>query len=85
MLEEFSASLIFPGLKKLMAEKSQNRFRESDPVGSAIVADLLSRQDEVLQRLDELNLRVEAAIKSINDARQRDSEAEPASLSAKAA
>ena len=51
---------------------------ESTASGCEIVANLLSRQDEVLEELNELNSRIEATIKSINAARQQEAAAQQA-------
>lgn len=53
---------------------------ETEPAvdGYEIVANLLSRQDEVLEELNELNTRIEATIKSINVARQTEAATEQA-------
>ncbi len=48
----------------------------AEPSGFEIVANLLERQDEVLVQLDELNGRVEAAIKAIIASRESWIEAE---------
>jgi len=40
--------------------------------GYALVADLMRRQDEAIAGIDELNLRIEAAIREITDARTED-------------
>lgn len=43
----------------------------STATGYEIVADLLVRQEQVLQELDQLNNRIEATIQSITETRQR--------------
>ena len=43
---------------------------QNDPSGYEVVANLLDRQEQVLEDLDDLNTRIEATIKKISEARQ---------------
>ncbi len=46
------------------------RCESSEPlIGYELVADLMRRQDDVIAELDELNVRIESAIKEISEAR----------------
>jgi hypothetical protein len=60
----------------LMSEISSETQPSSDSY--EIVANLLVRQEQVLEELDELNTRIEATIKSINATRQSEAAAEQA-------
>lgn len=55
---------------------------ESQTGESTLVDDLLSRQEEVLKQLDELNTKVESAIDAINRARQLQIQSELANFAA---
>ena len=56
---------------------SNDESKSSNPTltGYELVADMMRRQDEVISELDTLNLRIEAAIKEISDARKLELEA----------
>jgi len=48
---------------------------QASPSGYELVTDMMRRQDEVLEQLDDLNARIELAIKQISAARKSEIEA----------
>ena len=65
---------------------SDSKTEQQDaPTGYEIVANLLDRQEQVLDDLNELNTRIEATIKEISEARQLEAAAEQNSATAEQA
>ena len=62
-----------------------NSEQQDAPSGYEVVANLLDRQAQVLDDLDELNTRIEATIKEISEARQLEAVAEQKSANSEQA
>lgn len=70
---EPATGIEMPEACELKTVEQQN---EQPLTGYALVADMMRRQDEVIAQIDELNLRIEAAIKEISEARKAEIAAE---------
>ena len=61
--------------------KSTSSILDENAQQDEFISDLLARQDSVLERLDELNSRIENAILEIGKARQSSSDSAPEAVS----
>ncbi len=61
-------------------ESPAEALKKGPLTGYELVADMMRRQDEVIEQIDELNSRIEEAIKEISDARKAEQAEEQAAL-----
>ena len=61
-------------------ESPAEAVKKSQLTGYELVADMMRRQDEVIEQIDELNSRIEETIKEISDARKAEQAEEQAAL-----